>query len=337
MDGDRGPSRSTPFVAVEHLAIGFPDERGRWLRPVVHDATFVIHRDEIVGLVGESGSGKTQTALALLGLTRPPGRVLSGRIVVAAEEIVGMPERRLREIRGRTVAMIFQSPRTSLNPLRTAGDQLARVYRVHRGLDRGAARAAALRMLRRVGIAGAERVARSYPHQLSGGMAQRVMIGMMVACRPQLLIADEPTTGLDVTIQAQIFDLIQEVRRETGLAVLLITHDLGVVAEVCDRVVVMQAGRVVESAPVDDLYARPVHPYTRRLLAALAPAAATDEDGADTLEAAITSFAAAGRDYLAVAVDAWPALELSGPALIEIAPGHLVLGHAQDRPARATA
>jgi ABC-type dipeptide/oligopeptide/nickel transport system ATPase component len=319
--------QSWPLVAVERLTIGFPDERGERLRPVVDDVSFTLQRDELVGLVGESGSGKTQTALALLGLTRPPGRVLDGAIAIDGENVVGWSERAWQEIRGRQIAMIFQSPRTSLNPLMTVGDQLGRIYRRHQQFDKSSARAATLAMLRQVGIAGPERVARAYPHQLSGGMAQRVMIGMMIARGPQLLIADEPKTGLDVTIQAQIFELIQEVRAETHMSVLLITHDLGVVAEVCDRVIVMQAGRVVEIASVTDLFARPIHPYTRRLLGSiprpdLANVTADAATGEDTVQ-----FSVNGTTYRAVAIDAWATRRVSRPALIEVAPGHQVLGH----------
>jgi ABC-type dipeptide/oligopeptide/nickel transport system ATPase component len=225
--------------------------------------------------------------------------------------------------------MIFQSPRTSLNPLMAVGDQVARVYVRHRGLNQRAARVESVAMLRRVGIAGAERVAASYPHQLSGGMAQRVMIGMMVACGPELLIADEPTTGLDVTIQAQIFELIQEVQAETQMSVLLITHDLGVVAETCHRVAVMQAGRLVELAPADDLFARPQHPYTVRLLGSmlrpdLPPGQASDPaPSVDRRE-----IVAGNQRWQALSVDAWSASAVSSPKVVEVAPGHHVLCHA---------
>ncbi len=323
-----GPPSSPPLVRIERLTIAFPDERQQRLVPVVQDVSLDIRRNEILGLVGESGSGKTQTSLAILGLTRPPGRVVAGRIEIDGENIVGMNDAELRRIRGHKVAMIFQSPRAALNPLMTIGDQIGRIYQRHHGLDRRAAREAALTMLRKVGIAGPERVARSYPHQLSGGMAQRVMIGMMVACGPQLLIADEPTTGLDVTIQAQIFELIQEVQRETHMSVLLITHDLGVVAETCDRVAVMQAGRIVEIAPVDDLFAHPVHPYTQRLLGSmLRPDVPPDLSSERAVVPAVASFVADGREYRAVSVDAWANEGAGPPVMIELAPGHCVLAH----------
>ncbi|MCC6312587.1 MAG: ABC transporter ATP-binding protein [Thermomicrobiales bacterium] len=320
-----------PLVRIEGLTIGFPDETGERFVPVVEDAGFVVHRNEILGLVGESGSGKTQTSMAILGLTRRPGKVMAGHVIVDGVDVVGLDEAGLRRVRGRKAAMIFQSPRTSLNPLMTVGDQVARVYVRQRGMNRRAARAEALAMLRRVGIAGAERVAGSYPHQLSGGMAQRVMIGMMVACGPDLLIADEPTTGLDVTIQAQIFELIQQVQAEARMSVLLITHDLGVVAETCHRVAVMQGGRVVEIAPVEELFARPRHPYTVRLLGAMLrpdrPSGDTQEP--DPLPERL-DIEVGGRRYEAVSVDAWAAAGVGLPMTIEVAPGHFVLCHERE-------
>ena len=316
------------LVEVESLSVAFPGERGERLLPVVRDVSLTIRRNEIVGLVGESGSGKTQTALAILGLTRPPGRVTAGRILVHGENVVGMDEAGLRRIRGRIVAMIFQSPRTSLNPLMTVGTQIGRVYERHRGLTKRAASVEMLAMLRKVGIPGPERVAASYPHQLSGGMAQRVMIGMMVACGAELLIADEPTTGLDVTIQAQIFELIAAVQAETRMSVLLITHDLGVVAETCHRVAVMQAGRVVEVAPVDELFARSHHPYTARLLGSvLRPDRPPGGGPGGAISEGPRSVTANGRDYVAVSVDDWADARVGPPQLIDLGPEHQVLSH----------
>jgi peptide/nickel transport system ATP-binding protein len=326
---NRSSNPTEPLVRVESLSICFPDERGERLRPVVRDVSFTVGRNEIVGLVGESGSGKTQTSLAILGLTRPPGRVTSGHIIIGGENIVGMDEEGLRQVRGRKAAMIFQSPRTSLNPLMTVGDQIGRVYQRQRGLDKGKAKTETVAMLRKVGIAGPERVAASYPHQLSGGMAQRVMIGMMVACGAELLIADEPTTGLDVTIQAQIFELITAVQAETHMSVLLITHDLGVVAETCHRVAVMQQGRVVEIGPVEEIFARPYHPYTKRLLGSvLRPDKPPSAD--DIREMAVDSrpFALDGRQFAAVSIDAWGPERVAPPEMIEVGPGHTVLAHA---------
>jgi len=325
----RPAATTEPLVRVEALTVCFPDERGERLLPVVQDVSFNVGRNEIVGLVGESGSGKTQTSLAILGLTRMPGRVTGGRIVIGGQNVVGLDEERLREIRGRRVAMIFQSPRTSLNPLMTVGDQIGRVYQRQRNLDKRAAKAETVAMLRKVGIAGPERVAASYPHQLSGGMAQRVMIGMMVACGAELLIADEPTTGLDVTIQAQIFELITAVQAETHMSVLLITHDLGVVAETCHRVAVMQQGRLVEIGPVEEVFARPYHPYTKRLLGSVLrpdqpPSVETlREAAADT-----RPFEANGRQFAAVSVDSWVREGVAQPEMTEVGPGHAVLAHA---------
>lgn len=258
-----------PLVQVDRLSIGYTPIRSRPPVRVVRDVTFSIRRQEIVGLVGESGSGKTQTARALLRMTTPPLQPLSGRIILDGTDLLTLSTREMRTLRGSRVAMIFQDPRSSLNPLMRIGDQLARVYAVHQRISRAAAWQEALDMLRRVGIAGSERVAASYPHQLSGGMCQRVMIGLALGIRPRLLIADEPTTGLDVTIQAQILDLVRQARAETGASILLITHDLGVVAETCQRVMVMFEGRVIEIATIGDLFHQPVHPYTQRLLRSL--------------------------------------------------------------------
>jgi oligopeptide/dipeptide ABC transporter ATP-binding protein len=236
--------------------------------PVVLDVSFQVRRGEVVGLVGESGSGKTMTALALLRLT-PPGAHLSGEVLLDGEDLLAVAERRLRRVRGARVAMVFQEPMSALNPVYTVGFQIAEAVRAHRAVGRREARREAARLLDRVAVADAERRLDDYPHQLSGGQRQRVMIAMALACGPDLLLADEPTSALDVTVQAQILELLDDLRRDLGLAVLLITHDLGVVAESCDRVLVMYAGQIVEQAPVGDLFARPAHPYTRGLLAAL--------------------------------------------------------------------
>lgn len=318
-----------PLLSIENLSIGFPSERDGQMLPVVRDSSFWVDRNEIVGLVGESGSGKTQTAMSILRLTKPPGRVLHGRIMLEGNDILQMNDHQLRQVRGRRAAMIFQSPRTSLNPLMTVGKQVGRIYDRNGGLKKKDAEAATLDMLRRVGIAGPSRVAASYPHQLSGGMAQRVMIAMMLACEPELLIADEPTTGLDVTIQAQIFELIRQIQQETQMALLLITHDLGVIAEVCQRVVVMQLGRIVEIAPVETLFADPVHPYTRRLIGSiLQPDLPTLPDLARGAEQPPVLLTAGGMSYLAVSVDQWRTAQVGRPDMIEITPGHLVLAHA---------
>ncbi len=254
------------LLRVEDLTVSLAGENGP--RRILDQVSFDVRPHEVLGLVGESGSGKTMTSLATMGLL-PHGARARGHIWFEGRDLLTLSERDMRLVRGSQIAMIFQSPRSALNPLMRAGDQVARAVRLHRGLRGKAAYDAAVELLRHVGIPDAPARARAYPHQLSGGMAQRVLVAIMLACRPKLLIADEPTTGLDVTIQAQLFALIKEVQEETGAALLLITHDLGVVAEVCQRVAVMYAGQVMEIAPVEELFARPRHPYTERLMASI--------------------------------------------------------------------
>jgi oligopeptide/dipeptide ABC transporter ATP-binding protein len=256
-----------PVLRVEDLTLSFSNERGR--RRILDRVTFDLYPHEVMGLVGESGSGKTMTSLAVMGLLPPAAQVDGGHIWFDGRDLLRVSERDWREIRGAHIAMIFQSPRAALNPLMRVGDQVVRALRLHRELSRETATERAVELLSHVGIADAAARARAYPHQLSGGMAQRVLVAMMLACRPTLLIADEPTTGLDVTIQAQIFELIKEVQAEIGATLLLITHDLGVVSEVCQRVAVMYAGQIMEVAPVAELFAHPQHPYTERLLSSI--------------------------------------------------------------------
>jgi peptide/nickel transport system ATP-binding protein len=233
----------------------------------VDDVSWTLRRGEILGIVGESGCGKSVMALSIMGLVAsPPGRIEAGSIRLEDRELIGLDEKALRRIRGNAISMIFQEPMTSLDPVMRIGRQIAEPLILHQGMNRRMAQARAVELLDRVRISEAERRADEYPHQLSGGMRQRVMIAMALACRPSVLIADEPTTALDVTIQAQILSLMLELRRELGTSVILITHDLGVVAETADRVVVMYAGRKVEEAPVASLFARPQHPYTVGLL-----------------------------------------------------------------------
>jgi peptide/nickel transport system ATP-binding protein len=264
---------TAPLLALRDLEIAFPAGRG-WT-PVVRGVSLEVGRGEVVGLVGESGSGKTMTALAVLGLVPPPGRVTAGSALLAGREpssaavdLLRLDARGLRAVRGARIGFAFQEPATAFNPVYSIGFQIAEAVRAHRPLSRRAAREEAARLLDRVALADARRRLDDYPHQLSGGQRQRAMIAMALAGGPDLLLADEPTTALDVTLQAQILELLDELRRDLGLAVLLITHDLGVVAETCDRVVVMHAGQVVETATVDDLFRAPSHPYTRELLAA---------------------------------------------------------------------
>ena len=237
----------------------------------VDGVTFQIERGESLGLVGESGCGKTVTALSVLGLVpSPPGEVLAGSSVrLEGEELVGASEARLRRIRGNTVSMVFQDPTTSLNPVYSAGRQVVEALRLHRGLNRREATEAAIELFAEVQLPDPEIRFGEYPHQLSGGMRQRVMIAMALSCEPQLLIADEPTTALDVTTQAQILDLLADLRRRRAMAVLLISHDLGVVAELCDSVAVMYAGQIVEMGASDEVLQHPRHPYTQGLLASL--------------------------------------------------------------------
>ncbi len=257
-----------PLLEVTDLDVDFATDHG-WER-VVNHVSFTVDRGETLGLVGESGSGKSVTCMALTALIpMPPGRVAGGSVRLEGRELIGMPAAELEQVRGAEVANIFQEPMTSLNPAFTVGEQIAEMVRRHKGLSRRAARGRAVEMLDRVGIPNASRRAEEYPHQFSGGMRQRVMIAMAVSCEPKLLIADEPTTALDVTIQAQVLDLLRDMQAELGMSVVFITHDLGVVAHSCDHVVVLYGGRVMEEAPIDELYFRPAHPYTEGLLTAM--------------------------------------------------------------------
>ena len=262
------------LLAVDGLTVGFATAHG-WVT-VVEDVTFSVNTGETVGLVGESGSGKTVTALSLMGLIdRRAGRVTGGTITFDGRDLTALPPDELRRLRGDDLSMIFQEPMSSLNPAFTIGNQIAETVRAHRHVSRAVALRRAVEMLELVGVPDPHRRVNDFPHAFSGGMRQRAMIAMALACEPKLLIADEPTTALDVTIQAQVLDLLRSLQRELGMAVLFVTHDLGVVADLCDRVVVMYAGQVVEQASVTALFARPRHPYTEGLLAAmpqLAPA-----------------------------------------------------------------
>ncbi|RPH76045.1 MAG: ABC transporter ATP-binding protein, partial [Candidatus Rokuibacteriota bacterium] len=252
-----------PVLEVRDLVVEFATEDGP-LRAVDH-VSFAVGRGEIVGLVGESGAGKTLTSEAILGLIRrPPGRV-SGEVRFRGRDLLALDEPALARIRGKEIAMIFQNPGASLNPVFRVGDQLVETMALHLGDSRGALRRRTVEILTRVGIPSAAARVRDYPHQFSGGMAQRVMIGMGVACAPALLVADEPTTALDVTIQAQVLSLIRRLAREMGMAVLLVSHDLGIVSQMCHRVIVMYAGRVVEQASIATVFRAPAHPYTKAL------------------------------------------------------------------------
>jgi peptide/nickel transport system ATP-binding protein len=254
-----------PLLEIRDLVTEFRTDRGT-VR-AVDGVSFEVPRRGTVGLVGESGCGKSVTALSIMRLVAsPPGRIASGQVRYGGKDLLALPEAEMRAIRGNRIAMIFQEPMTSLNPVFTVGDQVGEAVRLHQQKSRRDARRIAIDMFRLVGIPSPEDRVDAYPHQLSGGMRQRVMIAMALACKPDLLIADEPTTALDVTIQAQILDLLRSLQAELGMSILLITHDLGVVAETCDEVIVMYAGRVVERARAEDLFARPRHPYTAGLL-----------------------------------------------------------------------
>ncbi len=253
-----------PLLSVEHLTTEFTTDTG--VLRAVDDVSFDLAAGGTLAVVGESGCGKSVTSLSILRLVQPPGRVVSGRIGFAGRDLLALPEAAMRAVRGAEVAMIFQEPMSSLNPVYTVGAQIEEALRVHRRRDRRGAWPRVVELLDMVGIPSPAERAEAYPHQLSGGMRQRVMIAMALACEPRLLIADEPTTALDVTIQAQILELLGKLRRELGMAVLLITHDLGLVAEFADDVVVMYAGRVVERGPTAEIFAAPRHPYTRGLL-----------------------------------------------------------------------
>ncbi len=254
-------------LSVENLSIAL-ETRGEQVN-IVDQISFSVPQGKVVGLVGESGSGKSMTALAVMRLLPQAASLVGGSIWFKGEDLAAADERRMEGIRGRSIALIFQSSKTALNPLMTVGAQIARVYRHHFKFSRQKSWDLAVEMLDRVGIPRAEERARSFPHQFSGGMAQRVMIALAVACRAELLIADEPTTGLDVTTEAQILDLLEEIRTEQGSSLLLITHNLGLVATQCDYVAVMHAGHIVEFGPLREIFRNPAHPYTQGLLSSV--------------------------------------------------------------------
>ena len=255
---------ASPILEVRDLRTSFHTREGEGR--AVDGVSFHLDRGETLGLVGESGCGKSVTALSILGLVAPPGRIGGGQILLSGRDLLTLPEKDMRQVRGDEVAMVFQEPMSSLNPVLTCGRQIEEAVRLHQGGSRQEAKARAIEMMHLVGIPAPEQRVDDYPHQLSGGMRQRVMIAIALSCSPDVLIADEPTTALDVTIQAQILKLLEKLQAEFHMAILLITHDLGVVAEVADRVAVMYAGQIVETATTKDLFASPRHPYTRGLL-----------------------------------------------------------------------
>jgi peptide/nickel transport system ATP-binding protein len=270
------------LLEVQDLHVEFKTHRGSAL--VLNGVNFDVKPGETLCVVGESGCGKSMTALALLRLIpSPPGRISGGRIFMQGENLLEASESRMREVRGNRISMIFQEPMTSLNPVFTVGDQIGESLRLHAGLNAAQSRERSIEMLRQVGIPAPEQRVDEYPHQLSGGMRQRVMIAMALACRPDLLIADEPTTALDVTVQAQIFDLLRELQADKGTAIMLITHDMGAVAEMADRVIVMYAGRVVEQGSCEEVLYAPRHPYTQGLIDCLPDLGTSQTDGREDL------------------------------------------------------
>ncbi len=314
------------LLEVETLQVEFDTWDGR-VR-VIESLTFSLAAGETLCIVGESGCGKSMTALAVMGLVpQPTGHITSGSVRLSGEDLVRASAARLQQMRGNEISMIFQEPMTSLNPVYTVGEQIAEALRLHRGLGRNAARARAIEMLRAVHIPEPERRVEEYPHQFSGGMRQRVMIAIALACEPKILIADEPTTALDVTVQAQIFDLLEELRETRGTAIILITHDMGAVAEMADRVIVMYAGRKVEEGRVEDILERPAHPYTRGLLACR-PTLVLGHPGARTELAEIPGVVpplhqlGAGCAFAPRCAHAMPRCRESAPPQTGLAAGH---------------
>ncbi len=319
------------LLSVENLQVHFRTPDG--VNRAVDGVSFAIQSGETLAIVGESGCGKSVTSMSILRLLPEPPARLAGAIRFEGRDLLGLPEREMRRIRGNAISVIFQEPMTSLNPVLSVGRQIGETLRLHQGLSRRQAEERAVEMLALVGIPEPRRRVREYPHQLSGGMRQRVMIAIALACSPKLLIADEPTTALDVTIQAQILDLMRDLKRRVGAAIMLITHDLGVVAEVADRVVVMYAGRKVEEAAVRDLFRSPRHPYTRGLMGAVPRLGAAELPGAARRLAEIPGMVPSLKTRIDGCVFAGrcPAVtdlcRSHAPALEPKAPGHLAACH----------
>ena len=305
------------LLSIRNLSVEFHTEEG--IVRAVDEVSFDIPRGKTVCLVGESGCGKSVSAYSLLGLVSPPGRVVGGEAILSGEkkpDLLKLSEKELRSIRGNRISMIFQEPMTSLNPVFTIGDQIIEAILSHQDMDKDAAREKTIAMLKLVKIPAADQRVDEYPHQLSGGMRQRALIAMALVSEPDLLIADEPTTALDVTIQAQILELLKELQADSGLSVLFITHDLGVVAEIADEVVVMYASRVVEKAPARELFANPLHPYTQGLFSSL-PSLGKNADGRlQTIEGTVP-------DPLSFPTGCkfWPRCELAVDGCRQIEPG----------------
>ncbi len=311
------------LLSVENLKTTFYTSEG--IVRAVDDVSFTIGQGQSVGLVGESGCGKSVTSLSVLRLIAgPSGRIEGGRILYKGVDVLSLDDARMRSIRGNQISMIFQEPMTSLNPVFRIGDQIAETLMLHDGMEKKAAAARAVEMLQLVGIPQAARVAREYPHQLSGGMRQRVMIAMAMACKPELLIADEPSTALDVTIQAQILDLMRDLKRDQGTAILLITHDLGVVAEMCEFVIVMYGGKVVEQADVRTIFRSPRHPYTVGLMESR-PSINRDSERLTPIPGMVPSplKLPQGCYFHPRCSRAFDRCRVEAPPLFEVAPGHL--------------
>ena len=310
------------LLRVEDLRVTFgPPARSQ---VALDGVSFSVAAGEVLGIVGESGCGKTLTALSILKLIPdPPGRIAGGRIVFRGTDLATVDRAEMNRIRGKEIAMIFQEPMTALNPLFTVGEQISETLREHEGLGRAAARARASQLIEHVGISCPAERLDQYPHELSGGMRQRIMIAIALACRPQLLIADEPTTALDVTIQAQILALLRELQHELKMAVILITHDLGVIAQVVDRVIVMYAGRIVEEAPVSALFARPSHPYTKMLLESI-PSLDREQERLSTIPGMVPSLSTlpAGCRFHPRCPIARAPCSQRAPASFTVGPGH---------------
>ncbi len=315
-------SSSSPLLSIEGLRTVFPTDAGELA--AVDGVDLTVQRGQTLGIVGESGCGKSMLSLSVMGLVPPPGRIAAGRVVFDGEDLAALPPGRMRELRGKRIAMVFQEPMTSLNPVYTVGFQIVEAMRAHEpGAPFAALKSRAIAALERVRITGAAQRFNDYPHQLSGGMRQRVMIAMALACSPDLLIADEPTTALDVTVQAQVLDLLRDIQRDTHMAIVLITHDLGVVAGMADEVAVMYAGRVVERAPVADIFDDPQHPYTLGLLGSM-PRIDENRERLLVIEGSLPppGTLPAGCRFHPRCVFGTPECTLQDPALRLLAPGH---------------
>ena len=311
-----------PLLSVRNLRTVFGTMQGDVT--AVDDVSFDVAPGEVLGIVGESGSGKSVTALSIMGLLpQPPGRVAGGEILFEGRDLLKLPKSEMRRMRGSAIGMIFQEPMTSLNPVFTIGDQITETIRVHERIGAAAARARGIEMLAKVGIPSPDRRIDDYPHQLSGGMRQRVMIAMALSCSPKLLLADEPTTALDVTIQAQILDLLRDLRREFGMAIVIITHNMGVIAEFADRVAVMYAGRIAEEGPIERIFDAPTHPYTAGLLAST-PDMLSDAPRMRTIPGTLPSLyeLPPGCRFAPRCARRIEGCDSGRPAMLRLAPGH---------------